>query len=258
MDPSYDEAKLQKVADLMTDIYTVLANSTFIPHNAITLGPHTINKTALPCKPHAAVLRLIKLLPYVDVSLVETDDWFDGGSFMDYRNPEHLAELCDPLRGQSFGWTDYMSPDDVALTNWGTGGWNNDRTFVMIYNTARNSIRAYDGEEWLERRRAKDLFSSEMNEWWFEEADEYGTWDRTDGAPLVLRAIVSNFRSLLWTPWAMSNKEDGFGVPFGVPTDHIKELLRQNGWPNTFNSTQFRADFTRAKHKPSGKGDAEA
>ncbi len=34
-----------------------------------------------------------------------------------------------------------MEPSDVALTNWGTGRWNGDRTWVLIYNTERNFIR---------------------------------------------------------------------------------------------------------------------
>ncbi len=101
---SYDITKLQAIVSSMNDIYGTLANSTFIPRNAITRGPHTINNAAIPCKPSASVLRLIELLPYVDLSLVQEPDWIYGGYFMGYRDPGHLAELCDPLRGQSIGW----------------------------------------------------------------------------------------------------------------------------------------------------------
>ena len=252
-DPSYDDTKLQRIANLMDDIYGTLANSTFIPHNAITRSPHIINKTALPCKPSTSVLRLMELLPYVDLSLTQEPDWIYGGHFMDYRNSEHLAELCDPLRGQSIGWTDYMSPSDVALTNWGTGGWNNDRTCVMIYNTERDAIRIFDAEMWVERVQAKNEFGGEMNDWWFE--DGYGLiWDRADGATHVLRAVANNYRSSKRTPWGTSNREKGFGAS----PEAIKTLLQRNGWPNSFKSDQFNVDFIRAQHKPSGKGYAEA
>lgn len=171
---------------------------------------------------------------------------------MDYRNPDHLAELCDPLRGEAIGWTDYMAPSDVALTNWGTGGWNNDRTFVMIYNIKKHSIRTFDAELWVERAVAEQFWHKEMNDWWFEDNGEF-VWDRSDGAPHILRAIANNYRHLTWTPWTTSNRENGFGAAHEV----IKTLLHQNGWPNTFDTDQFNADFIRAQHKPSGKGYAE-
>ncbi|KAH6639033.1 hypothetical protein C7974DRAFT_387745 [Boeremia exigua] len=252
INPSYDVTKMQKIADLMDDIYGTLANSTFIPHNAITRGPHTINTTAIACKPSASVLRLIELLPYVDISLVQEPDWIYGGTFMDYRNPEHLEELCDPLRGQSIGWTDYMAPSDVALTNWGTGGWNNDRTWVLLYNTERDSIRIFDAELWVQRQVAKDKFGGEMADFWFQDDGQF-EWDMADGAPHVLRAIANNYKSLKWTPWQTSNRENGFGVP----PETIKALLQRNGWPGSINSTQYNADIIRAKHAPSGHGHAE-
>lgn len=252
-DPSYDEARLQEIASRMDDIYTTLAAATFIPRNAITRGPHIINQTALPCTPGASVLRLMELLPYVDLSLVNEPDWVHGGQFMDYRNPEHIAELCDPCRGRSIGWTDYMSPNDIALTNWGTGGWNNDRTWVMIYDTARDAIRIFDAELWVTRGDAERNFGKEMDSWWFEDNGELW-WDRDDGASHVLRAIANNYKNLGWTPWGTSNRENGFGVSPVI----IKNLLTRNGWPEALNRDQFNADFIRGKHKPSGKGYAEA
>lgn len=253
IDPSYDDTRLQNVASLMDDIYTTLADATFIPHNAITRGPHVINKTALPCTPSAAVLRLMEHLPYVDLSLVNEPDWIYGGHFVDYRYPEHMADLCDPCRGRGFDWTDYMSPTDISLTNWGTGGWNGDRTWVLIYDTGRDAIRIYEGELWITREGAEQKFGKGMESWWFEDDGELW-WDRDDGAVHVLRAIGNNFKTLEWTPWGTSNRENGFGVP----PKTIKNILRHNGWPKAFNRDQFNADFIRNRHKPSGKGHAGA
>lgn len=247
--PGYDDTKLQRIAVLMDEIYGVLANSTFIPHNAIARGPHTVNTSAISCKPSASVLRLIELLPYVDISLVQEPDWIYGGWFMDYRNPAHLAELCDPLRGKSIGWTDYMEPNDVALTNWGTGGWNNDRTWVMIYNTEWDAIRIFDAELWVQRQGAKREFGGEMEDWWFDDNGQF-EWDVVDSAPHVLRAIANKYRTLVWSPWGTSNREDGFGVP----TETIKTLLQRNGWPHSFDHTQFNIDFLRTKHRSLGEG----
>ncbi|KAJ8111326.1 hypothetical protein OPT61_g6055 [Boeremia exigua] len=252
-DPSFDVTKLQVIASLMGDIYDTLANSTFIPHNAITRGPHAINTPAIPCRPSASVLQLIELLPYVDLSLLHEPDWIYGGHFMDYRNPEHIAELCDPLRGQSIGWTDYMEPSDVALTNWGTGGWNNDRTWVMIYNTDRDSIRIFDAELWVDRQVVQQEFKGEMNDWWFEDNGDF-VWDRAGGASHVLRAVMNNYKSLKWTPWGTSNRDNGFGAPSVT----IKDLLQRNGWPNAFDIAHFNVEFIRTKHNPSAEDDDEA
>ncbi|KAF1928330.1 uncharacterized protein M421DRAFT_158853 [Didymella exigua CBS 183.55] len=252
-DPSYDEARLQKIASLMDEIYTTLADATFIPHNAISRGPHVINTTSLPCRPSVSVLRLMELLPYVDSSLVNEPDWIHGGHFMDYKNTEHLADLCDPCRGRGIDWTDYMSQSDIGLTNYGTGGWNGDRSWVMIYDTKRDAIRIYRGELWVTRGGAEQEFGEEMESWWFEDNGELW-WDRDDGAAHILRAIAKNYRTLKWTPWGTSNRENGFGVP----PQTIKTLLQRNGWPTAFDCDQFNVEFVRNKHKPSGKGYAEA
>jgi len=72
---TYNEDQLQEVAALMDEIYTMLANASFIPHDSIKRGPHQINSTASPCRRDAADLRLIEILPYVDVPLLDDDHW---------------------------------------------------------------------------------------------------------------------------------------------------------------------------------------
>jgi hypothetical protein len=63
---TYNEDQLQEIAALMDEIYTILANTSFIPHGSIKRGPHQINATASPSKRNAAELRLMEILPYVD------------------------------------------------------------------------------------------------------------------------------------------------------------------------------------------------
>jgi hypothetical protein len=209
----------------------------------------------------------MELLPYVDSTLVLEPDWIYGGHFMDYRKPGHLAELCDPLRGEYIGWTDYMTPSDIALTNWGTGGWNNDRTWVLIYNTERDAIRIFDAELWLEQRQAQDEFGEEMNEWWFEDSGEF-EWNRADGASHILRAIANNYRKLRRTPWETSNR-DGTQTPadrpfatrvdpYGLDDDYLKDAMKRNGWPHVFDPTTFNAELIRTQHMPRSQTMIEA
>jgi hypothetical protein len=247
----YEEQQLQEVASLMDSIYTTLANMTFIPHVSINHGPHTINTSDIKCKASSSVIRLMELLPYVDSSLVQTPDWIFGGVFIDYRRSDHLKySICDPLRGESFGWTDYMTPTTIALTDWGTGGWNGDRTWVMLYDTDLQAISTYDGEMWVNQGASQRVFGAHLPEI---TGNQWGTvrdLGASFSAPETLRTIRDNFLTLKWIPWETSYKENGFGVQ----PDQIKKLLLQNGWPRSFSADQFNADFIRTKHKPSGRG----
>jgi hypothetical protein len=259
----YKDAQLQEIAALMDDIYTLLAASTFIPPTAIKRGPHQINMTAIPCKRDPAVLRLMELLPYVDKSQVEESDWLLGGEFMDYLSTDMLQEGCDPLRANAY-W-EYMTPETVALTSWGSGGWNGDRTFVMMYDTVRHAIRVYEGEEWIEQHEDPELkehdytgvgiFSEGITTKHsvFEVLDD--DWAEWFDAPTLLARLRDAYRTGAWSPWESSYREDGWGVD----GKNITQLLRKSGWPNdpTF-EIEFRADFIRAQNTPSGRGWAEA
>jgi hypothetical protein len=261
--PLYNDVQLQEIAALMDDIYTLLAASTFIPPTAIKRGPQQINTTAIPCKRDPAVLRLMELLPYVDSPQVKESDWLLGGEFMDYRRLDMLREGCDPLLANAF-W-DYMTPETIALTSWGRGGWNGDRTFVMMYDTGRHAIRVYEGEEWIRQHEGPRL----------READYTGVgifgegittkrsvldiqdrdWAEWFDAPTLLTRLRDAYRTAAWSPWESSNREDGWGVD----GRNITQLLRQSGWPNdpAFEN-KFRTDFIRAQNKPPGRGWAEA
>ncbi|KAH7402792.1 hypothetical protein BKA66DRAFT_9521 [Pyrenochaeta sp. MPI-SDFR-AT-0127] len=246
-----DEHKLQEIASLLDDIYATFVKITFIPPTAVKRGPHWINTTAIPCERDPNVLRLMEIMPYVDSIEVEEEnevqrtDWLFGGEFLDYRQPHHLVKGCNPLRGKQVN--SYMTPATVALTSWRTGEWNNDRTFVFLYDVLRNSIRIFKGDRWVTYRDEDEPYSTGRHtghdpdrEIWFD-------------APTLLRRVLGAYQSLAWTPWETSNRED-----WGVDVNIIKKLLRKNGWPNSFDSDQFNADFFRAKYSPCKRGPAEA
>jgi hypothetical protein len=263
-----NESQIHEVASLLDDIYTTLINMTFIPATAIKRGPHKINSTAIPCKRDPAVLRLMEIMPYIDsIEAKEKDDiyttdWLYGGEFIDYRHSHHLIDGCDPIRAEGT-WFD-MAPSFVALTSWGSGGWNGDQTHVLIYDTARNAIRLYDGEEWMNLYDEDDagydhydysgigLLNHSVTKTLATSRDgwEWKTWF---DAPTLLRRMLGAYQSLAWTPWETSNREEGWGVD----NDVIKKLLRKNGWPHSLDADQFNADFIRARHVPSGRGAAE-
>jgi hypothetical protein len=261
--PLYNDVQLQEVAALMDDIYTLLAASTFIRHTAIERGPHQINTTAIPCKRDPAVLRLMELLPYVDSSQVEESDWLLGGEFMDYRRQDMLREGCDPLLANAF-W-DYMTPETVALTSWGCGGWNGDRTFVMMYDTGRHAIRVYEGEEWIRQHEGPKLrendytgvgiFSEGVTAKRSVLDIQEHDWVEWFDAPTLLTRLRDAYRTAAWSPWESSNRENGWGVD----GKNITQLLRGSGWPDdpAFEK-RFWTDFIRAQNKPSDRGWAEA
>ena len=120
---TYNEDQLQEVAALMDEIYTMLANASFIPHDSIKRGPHQINSSASPCRRDAADLRLMEILPYVDAPLLDDDHWLWGGTFFDFRVDKFLGYGCDPDeadRDPSF----LIRPGTVHLTNGGWDGWD--------------------------------------------------------------------------------------------------------------------------------------
>ncbi|KAI5376335.1 hypothetical protein J4E82_004829 [Alternaria postmessia] len=144
---TYDENQLQEVATLMEEIYTVLAKTSFIPHDSIERGPHQINTTASPCKLDAADFRLMEILPYVNTSLSGHDSWLWGGTFIDFRKDRDLNVACDASWVEDdFAYV--IRPGIVHLTE---GGWEDRdhyRTWKLQYDTRKHMIRVYEGEEW--------------------------------------------------------------------------------------------------------------
>lgn len=271
---SINDSQLQEVAVLMDDIYTTLAQMTFIPETAIKRGHHHINASAFSCNHDATVLRVMELMPYVDHIQVQEEsdkermlrtDWLYGGEFVDYRNPRDLTDSCDPLRS----WVEAQN-SWVALTSWGSGGWNGDRTHLLVYDTSLNAISVWEGEEWVymtdehepwqEYKSYEDytgigLFNHSLSRPLAALHKDHQEWKRWFNAPTLLRRILHAYETLAWTPWETSNREDGWGIP----VDDIRALLHKHGWPHAFEPDNFNAAFICAKLSPtSTHGPAEA
>jgi hypothetical protein len=266
------ESHLQEVSSLLDEIYTTLVNMTFIPATAIKRGPHHINTTAISCRRDPAALRLMEIMPYVDRVEVEEEDevqrtdWLYGGEFDDYRREDLLHEGCDPIKAQNTFWS--ITPTIVALTSWGTGGWNGDQTQVLLYDIEYNAIKVWHGEDWIRFREGENVkrfpqyYEGSITSLFKDGVqipsagkleDDFDLISWFD-APWLLRRILDAYQTLASTPWETSNREEGWGVNVTI----LPDLLRKNGWPETFDGDQFNADFIRARHAPSGKGYAEA
>lgn len=273
-----NESQLQEIASLLDDIYMTMINMTFVPPTAIRRGPHEINTTAIICKQDPSVRRLMEIMPYIDsFETLEHDevyrrDWLSGGEFIDFRKPEYLEEGCDPLRTRGSIYHD-LAPTTIPLTSWGHGGWNGDRTWVLMYHTDINAIRVFEGEQYISlldlddpsRRSWKDrtdfgLFTHSVEHPIAAMSKGVIGWEEWFDAPTLLRRILHAYQSLAWTPWESSgqhytlNRDGGWGVNVTI----FKDLLRKNGWPVAFNHDQFNVDVIRAKHVPSKYGPAKA
>ncbi len=236
---------------------------TFIPHTSIKRGPHKINANAIPCKKNSAVIRLMERLPYIDRFEVLETDWLFGGEFVDYRLESEIAEVCDPVRGR---YPYHAHPYAIPLTDYGSGGWNADWTWVLDYNLATHRARIFDGEDWIQNgpngplaelgrnhlsllERESILHHRQLWHW----TDEHESWPTWFDSSVFLKTLRDSLQSAAISPWETSNREDGWGADGSTVT----KLLLKNGWPNSFDSDQFNADFIRARQAPSQYGDAQ-
>ncbi|KAF2245816.1 hypothetical protein BU26DRAFT_521373 [Trematosphaeria pertusa] len=241
------EAHLQEIASLLDEIYTILANFTFIPHTSIKRGPHAINSThikpitrPLPrckmldssginhpdCTSHIprdpSVQRLMELMPYVDKLEVDDAHWLFGSKFVDYRQEEELQdEPVDVL---------HMMPSNLALTKMADG------PYVLLHETRTKRIGLLD---------TKKRVPVNLDEDPLDHKEQLPSFD----APDFLREIVRRYRVLEWIPWETARG----GHDDGVPGDKIREFIEKNGWPDHFDADQFNVDMTRFRHNPSNE-----
>ncbi|KAF2826697.1 hypothetical protein CC86DRAFT_369887 [Ophiobolus disseminans] len=266
------ENRLLEVASLMDDIYSTFANMTFIPPTAIKRGPHHINITDERCEYNAASIRLMELLPYIDQNEVMEKDnvyrtqWLFGSDFIDYREPYHRQGA----RGRFYSGDEWYQLDSsaVALTLWRQGTWRRQGTWILSYNTEWNSMSVFEGEDYIalfnedkpggydgdytgigifNHSQKKPLAARSLPQ-------DHVDWAMCFDAPTLLRRILEAYQSLAWTPWETSDRKEGWGVNVTI----IKDLLRNNGWLDTFDPDQFNVDFIRAKHASSRYGPAQA
>lgn len=258
-----NETQIQEIASLMDNIYTTLADMTYIHYSSIKRGPHNIDFSAvnnitrvipgcrkldtngmrsdeciLSIRRNPWMLRLLEVLPYVDPREIDDDFWLFGGRFLDYRDASVLRdENWDPLHVGG----EYMSPGMIALTLWDPVG-----PGALLYEAENNTIRMMN------------------NKWNVVDLDLIPVSDTKDGrralynhkkfaqlpsfeAPDFLREIWRRYCELEWIPWETSRSS----YYYGVPPETMRDLLRKSGWPDDFDPDHFNVALIRYQYKPS-------
>ncbi|KAJ5720195.1 hypothetical protein N7493_007073 [Penicillium malachiteum] len=215
------QSRLQRVADLMLDIYQELVRMRYLHPAGIQLGPHNmthLDEAYDELELDASVKYLYSILPYVDTFGSGQQSFSQLGEFADFRDIDQAEQGRNPFYGSlsdpNFEDEEgpYMKPWVTPLTNLGNHG------SVMLYDTRRHVIWIIDQEGWettdpaLEDHPRKESESLNMNS--FEHIMHRP-------AESVLRDIVQYYRSLEWIPGGGRKHRIGMGFLHSSLERHI-------------------------------------
>ncbi|KAJ0414499.1 hypothetical protein BJY00DRAFT_305558 [Aspergillus carlsbadensis] len=231
-DPT-QQANLNEIAHLLTEIYTTLADMRYLGPNCIHHGPHDLSRLAPQYKKHnldPAIIHLHSILPYIGAPSSGTTDFFHGSDFLDLRDPEQLAQSRDPYyadpQGDDFDAEDgpYMRAWVTPLSRLGNHG------SVILYDARAHVI-------WIEVRiaaRGTGSAGSATNR------NEFA-YLASRPAGDVLRDIKRWYRDLEILPGGGENT----GLDWSSRSLNLRELYRRNGWPDHFDGDAFEVDKAR-------------
>ncbi|KAH6889382.1 hypothetical protein B0T10DRAFT_404645 [Thelonectria olida] len=236
------KAQLQEVADGLLAIYQTLADLRFLDPAGIQPGPHNVSRELETLYDEYGLSPSIKylysILPYIDGEKAGQKDFFNGGQFTNFLDPEEVEQGRDPFyadpKGENFDDEEgpYMRPWVTPLSRMG----NHDS--VIIYDARDDRIWIIDQEGWDSTdpalRGVKDGRQKSPNEMAFDHIP-------SRRAGYVLRDIDNLYRNLEVLP--------GGGEETGLewnPSDiDLVALYRKNGWPENFDGDGFQRDQAR-------------
>jgi hypothetical protein len=230
--------RLHEVADLMLDIYLTLVEMRYLDPVGIIRGPHDIESLQPLYEEKSldpAVIYLYRILPYVDEDEAGVSDFFQGGTFADFRNSHHITLGRDPFYGSPSGSFDeeggeYIRPWVTPLSLLG------NHQSVIIYDAREHRIWIIDQESWastdLKLRGVPKGENPSRNHNNFEYVPSRPAGD-------VLRDINNWFRSLAILP---GGEHSG---PRWMESDAHKQLYIKHGWPDNFDGDAFEVDQAR-------------
>ncbi|EOO00455.1 hypothetical protein UCRPA7_4048 [Phaeoacremonium minimum UCRPA7] len=246
------KARLQRVADLMLDIYKTLAEMRYLDEDGIQIGPHDIEQLLPAYKEHGldgSIVYLYSILPYVDTDLAGNYDFLQGGSFADFRNPEDVEQGRDPFYGSPEG-DDFDDENGPYIRPWVTPlSLLGNHQSVIIYDAKQHRVWIIDQEGWestdLALSDARSGIPLSRNRNAFEHIPSRPAED-------VLRDINAWYHTLQVLPGGEHS-----GGEWNDWDMDLKGLYRRNGWPDDFDGDAFQIGQAREYCASSAKYSAE-
>ncbi|KAM7212189.1 hypothetical protein V8F06_012441 [Rhypophila decipiens] len=134
--------QLEEVATLMLEIFRTLQRMAYLEEEWIQPGPHNdaINAVmplyqSLDIDP--AIIYLYSILPYIDPTAHRRVDFFDGGTFVDFRNESHVRDGRDPF---------YSYTKETKVQSWMTPlSQTGNETKMVFYDAKRHRVGIFGG-----------------------------------------------------------------------------------------------------------------
>ncbi|KAF3388233.1 hypothetical protein DPV78_012223 [Talaromyces pinophilus] len=240
--------ELHEVADLMLEIYQILAKMRYIDASEIVQGPHDLTETLSHDDDGETILGLdpsIKylytILPYVMSTRPHCNyEFFGRSTFANFTDREHIAQMRKPWAGRMESIREQMEegrwihPFVTPLALFG----DDDEDTMIIYGSRSHQIWLLNVEDW----KCKDLALEGVET----PADQLG---------MFLRDIVQWYRELKVLPGGGEN-DDIDWTHYRKDLD-LKELYRKHGWPDNFDGDAFEVDMARSYAAHSAKKSAQ-
>lgn len=249
------KARLQQVADLMLDIYETLAEMRYLDPVGIERGPHNIEglrglDEELGLDP--SIIYLYSILPYINTDEAGKLDFFHGGTFADFRNPDEVRQGRDEFFAEPEGdnFDDeggpYMRPWFTPLSHLG------NHQSVIIYDARKHRIWIIDQEG----GDSTDLALKNVPGANTEPPNCNNRIECVASRPAtdVLWDINRWFRTFEDFPGSNGDNLDAEWSPWDID---LKALYQKHGWPDHFDGDAFQVDQARAAAAIYAKGLAE-
>ncbi|KAK7941444.1 uncharacterized protein PG986_013831 [Apiospora aurea] len=240
------KARLQRVADLMLDIYQTRAEMRYIDAAAIKLGPHDITHL-MPLyqslKLDPTVTYLYSILPYVDEIEAGQREFYMGGTWFNQLDREQVQQGRDPFYLSPEG-DDFSDPKGPYMRPWFTPlsvlcerqqvivyDAKGDRIWTIDQGSWKNEDPALrDAAEWEETQEDVDRCREQLAHYEKAAAASKSTKGKWRGKFDALKASLELQRSLMETQEAeadMAGRDQGPGGGGNMRVKECRVLMRR-------------------------------
>ncbi|KAK8087756.1 hypothetical protein PG997_002717 [Apiospora hydei] len=254
------KARLQRVADLMLDIYQTRAEMRYIDAAAIKPGPHDITHL-MPLyqslKLDPTVIYLYSILPYVDEVEAGQREFYMGGTWLNHLDKEQVQQGRDPFFLSPEG-NDFSDPKGPYMRPWFTPlSVLCERQQVIIYDAKEDRIWTIDQGSWKNEDPALRDAAEREDSPFEDEYDDDDDMDSEDGGDFVVvpndisrmpaRAAAEVLRDI--NAWFRAHRVPFPGNPDWSDGDGfdttLTELYARHGWPDHFDGDAFEVGRLR-------------